>query len=127
MFQAFGFPDTPEGDAAEAKLSEKDKQFRSSLLPYLLMDAGIGVITHASIPHIVARTELTSLIEALGQYIPDNCNGPKEYLKRFIGHKTNVYTESKPEWIRRMGRNIPDLSKRKALQMVRECDAMRYQ
>ncbi len=96
-------------------LTEDEQEFFYSQLPWMLAAVGIGSITTASIPHIVARLNVLGTAQAVtaafdllyGSTRPGTLN---ERLKRFIGVRTNVGYQTRAEFLRHLGGGLPWLT-----------------
>ena len=99
----YGSSDNTEGDKKYEALSKEDKEFYHQDLPSLLLITDIGLITEESIPHIIARLRI---------YEPSNTSITKEYLRTFIGFKSNICTSTNQEFMRKVGNRLPKMGKK---------------
>ena len=115
-------------------LDDTDKKFliprdllSSVGLPSLLMISHIGFVTEESIPHIVARLRMVDqeMVDKLSSHLGATRGVTlSEYLQVFTGVTSNWPTATKSEFLKHIGRDIPELTQAgiKKLQKVKRAN-----
>lgn len=113
------------------KLTEAEQNFFYQSLPFILMHLGIGLITEASIKHIVARLDVLPEYRSLilkdlthfGVKTNDSTDVDDlltDLFTRFIGVRTNVGFESNVQFLRKIGHKLPSFTAKKANDIRRD-------
>ena len=75
---------------------------------FILMSIGIGSVSEKNVAEVIVRNQIREALFGLMYYYTDETTGTKrsaydaEFIRKMIGYSTNVSTEPRGKWLKRM-------------------------
>ena len=89
----------------------EDEASRVGRFAFILMFLGIGSVSENNVAEVIVRNKIHEALFGLTYYFTDEATGVRtnaydaEFISKMIGYSTNVSTEPRAKWLKRMTDN----------------------